>query len=104
MVIVRAGIAVVGEGAIVINGQRSRPDGRCAGLNNMIQFVDNTLYITTLTTVDIRFVGRFEHAGHYVVGRITITETVRSDEINHIARGKGFTPLVVATLGDDVVE
>ena len=102
MIIVRAGIAVVGLPGLVVQQQRRTPDGRGAQVFDIIQVVHHALQVAAVTGHGIGpvhpvrqlghrpgyqgavFIGLFRHRG--------AGETVRHNQVNHIGRGEAFPP------------
>ena len=100
VIIVGAGIAVVGAMAGVVPQQRGAPESRSAQIGNVIQMVDNALQVAAVAAHGLLPVGLFVRIGRRVDGRVSIGKTVGDDEVDQVGGseapplGASFGPLV----------
>ena len=100
MIIVRAGIAVVGLPGLVVQQQRRAPDGRGAQVFHIVQMVYDALQVAAVTGHGIGTVHLVRQLGHRprYQGAVFIGlfrhrgagKTVRHDKVHHIGRGEAF--------------
>ena len=82
VIIVGAGIAVIGAVTGVVPQQRRAPEGRSAQVGNVIQMVDDTLHVAAVAAHGLLPVGLFVRIGRRVDGRVSIGKTVGDDEVD----------------------
>ena len=95
-VAVCAGVAVVGRFGQIVFHDRRHPHGPDPQVAEVVQFAGHALEVAPVTGVHFGAVHTsLEHAGHIVVARITIRESVRHDEVHR----RRLMPGVQAVLG-----
>ena len=91
MVVVCTRIAVVRLVWLVIEQQWSRPNGGHTQRCNIVQTINHTLKVTTVTAKECLTVSLLSCARCRVVGLIAITEAVRHNQIDSICSCKALT-------------
>ena len=84
MVIVRAGIAVIRLMLLVVFEERCRPEDRSSQVGNVIQIVYDAPDVAAVPAEEFVFVSRLESARIAVVKRVSISETVRHNQIDKV--------------------
>ena len=84
VIIVRTSVTVVCRILQIIFNQRSTPDGCRTKFADVVEIIDDTLDITSVTSESLAAVSLVRHSFHRVIGRVSVSETVRHDEIDHV--------------------
>ena len=84
MIIVRAGIAVIRLMLLVVFEERCRPEDRSSQVGNVIQIVYDAPDVAAVPAEEFVFVSRLESARIAVVKRVSISETVRHNQIDKV--------------------
>ena len=90
VIVVGAGIAVVGTVAGVVAQQRRAPESRGAQIGNVVQVVDDALEVTAMAAHRLLPAGLFSRVGRRVNGGVSIGKTVGDDEIDKVCAGETF--------------
>ena len=101
VVVVRYGISVVTAARLVVDKERSAPNGRSAKVLNVIQVVYHALDIASVAGVGVFPVHLVQHerdlpgvAGAILICALrgfSLSKAVRHDEIDHIGRSEALT-------------
>ena len=87
VVIIAAGVTVIGPVAGVVSQQRSAPEGGGTQVGNVIQVVDNALDITTMAAHGLLPVGFLGRVRGGIDGRVSVGKAVRNNEVDKVGGG-----------------
>ena len=86
VVVVGAGVAVVGAPGGVVLQQRGAPDGRGAQVTDVVQVIDDSAKVSAVAGAGVLPVGFFHRGVRTVNGRVAVRETVRDNEVQKVGR------------------
>ena len=87
---IRHRIPVVAVGLHVILKYRIQPQARNAHLLEIIQALNDPRQITSVSSTDKFTVWTLQHSFYLVIGRIAISETIWSNQVNEIRRAESL--------------
>ena len=84
LIVVRAGIAVVGIGRLVVEGDGRRPYGGDAEVGQIVQMIHDALEVTAVTSAGELAVALLGGQGRGVILHVPVGETVGHQQVHHI--------------------
>ena len=103
MVIIGAGITVIGGHRKVVFDKRCTPDRGGTEVADIIEIVDDTLDVSAMASERLAAVCLVRHSFHRVVRRVAVCEAVRHDKINHVCGSEACTLRRTFPAGSDLI-